>query len=1305
MNRPAPYIPDEQRARQAVASLGGYAHQLIVTLLAWMELGDGDTLLVEVAEDYAVVGSGVLDMTQVKRETTGTPLTLRRPDARKAILSLWQFGEANPDIRISLHFLTTAPAGHERGAAFPGGATGVEYWARAAIGQDISPVRAYLLELEWPHALATFLAQADDETLRARLLRPLVWTTGADQTRTALDVLSDRLALRAIADDLMPSDGERALPLLLLDLLRLVLEEDRRVDRLAFERAWERATTVPMPLSAVRQMRGAAPPTLPDFFELSPDPLPRRHSTRREAVDRLAEICGSGTVPWIHGSSGLGKSRLATLLAAKLGGAWHFVRMRGMSPAETAATLRKAVAGLTRQGLVGVVLDDLPVTTAGAWEKHLRSLATETARLGLHLVVTSERRPLTTASDEFDPWRVEAAPASYLTVDETAEIVAAAGGDPGQWASILHLTCGGGHPLFVDARVVGLASRDWPRSDMLAGLVDGGASAEVVEVRAGIALRLLDELDPDAHVLLLRLATLVGAFDRELAMAVAEAYRPLPRPGVLLDYLIGPWIESAGGDRLKLSPLLATADAAGLGDVEREAVRNAVVEHLTSRRPLNAFFLSQLLIQAAATRNVRGLSFVAGAILTAKDRSAVASACVALPFLSSKKGRLVPENLGVSATLRLAQVIATLTLPNPTMLDANLAAADAEFARMPDPASSASRYTMLLAVLTDEDAEVPPPVWVPRLLDYVSMVERKEVPAEMLEGMGRPDLGGLIEDQFFFLVRTNRIGDLQGLGELFRLLESVEPDRRRSWLAAATTLLGGPPLFIQGVWTKLATSGQLDATAALDTYRRLATIADGWGERTVAIECHRAAAVMLDEYLHDQEGALHHLDFVAAKYAAHPAVARTRAGVLAHAGRHAEASSMLARIRDDYSPDEPLERTLMLVAAASSTARSGDRRAAAALFLEAHDASEKVKVLDPGVRVGLLCDAAVEFGAAGDWEAALGQLGEVHLAAEALPENPSERSWLAIQAVTQVAQWLKARHEGRTALLLEEHPGTWSLLEPTLPDDRTGAVGLDTALSMAALLEFRLGRGDLLTRRFQERELQGKVTPLSSVALRGGQLAALVDQRDVQAFVALLPTFVAAGQAALQAKVDGLLHLPTTIGSVPAAEWNDAGRMAAHQAMSELLAETILDRDPVALESTHAQIEAIERDLDNVQDPATDYITTALDGLAWLASPGHADPASLVHVGINLTNWLTVCTRPSLSARVWRELRDAWADICRLAPSERGALALGDLPTLVALEEGGMPEVARLTLAGAEVLRLPLHSSTSAMLEARAGRR
>lgn len=1294
-------IPDQQRARQAVASLGGYAHQLFTTLLAWMRIASDETLLVEVAEDFAILTDEALTMTQVKRETAATSLTLRREDARKAIISLWQFGKANPGRDVRLHFLTTAPAGKERDVTFPGGVGGIAYWTSAAVGQDIAPLRNFLLGFDWPPDLTAFLTDADDEAIRSRLLRRLIWLTGTEPTATALDTLSARLEMLAVERGLPPSDGARVLPQLLFDLLLTVLGADRRLGRLDFERAWEKATTVPVPLSLARQLGGISAVVAPNYGEFAPDPLPRRLANRADVLGKLAEISRLGGVPWIHGSSGLGKSRLASLLAVRTGGPWHVVRLRGLSPSEIRQRLRGAVATLDRPELAGVVLDDLPIPLVEPWQGLVRAIASETARLGLTLVVTSERAPLAPAPDAFAPWRVEPVAAPYLTVEDVSEIVVAAGGQAKTWTQILYLTCGGGHPLFVDARIAGLASRGWPPDERLTGLVDDGRVGELDDVRAGVAIRLLRELDPDAHTLLLRLSILIGIFDRELVMAVAETHRPLPRPGVLLDFLIGPWIESVGRDRLKLSPLLGSAGVAGLGDAEQTAVRNATVDHLVARRPLNADFLSQLLVQALAARNMRGLMFIAGAVLTAEDRRAVALACMPLAFLVSKGGRLVPENHGISASLRLAQVVAVTAEPSHSQLPKILQEADAEFEMMPEPIRSGSKFTMLLSVLAGEDTDIAPSVWVPRLLEYIAMEEGGAVPRELIQGLGRPDMGGLAEDQFFFLMRSNRISGLGELEELFGLLGDVEPARRRSWLSAATTLLGGPPLFIQTVWSKLAMAGGLDVYAAVATYRRLATVAEGWQESVVAVECHRAAAIVLDEYVDDKEGALAQLDAAEILHTGDPGLARTRAAVLAHAGRHDEATAVLSGIRADYSSDEPLERSLMLQAAATSAAKTGAHRDAATLYIEAHAVSDGVVSLEPGVRVGLLCDAAVELGAEEDWPAALAVFADAHLAAEALSEDTSDRSWVAVQAISQVGQWLNARHEGRPTLALQDHPGTWSLLKPTLPEDRTGEVGLDTGLACAVLLEARLAGVGPLSSRFDQRERDGLVTPLSALAVRGGQLASATDTRDAAAFADVVPRFVAASRAALQARETGSLREATPISEVPAEAWSGAECEAVKQVTSEFLAELILDRDSRALKSAEERILAPDRGLDRIGPVAAlqdDYASQALAALDWLVAPGLPDSPSLVHATITLFRWLTACSRPGLKMRVWHEVRSSWRDLDVRAD---GALVEDKthLETILEAGTGSSQDFARTALAGAEAVKVPLHPSTVAMLE------
>ncbi len=1242
-------VPGEQLGRQAMAGFGGYLHQLLATVAAWMRLNPGETLLIELAEDFAVVTEQVVTMTQVKRDASARALTLRREEARKAVLSLWQFSNANPGRDVRLHFLTTANPGHEQGVAFPEGLTGIGYWARVALGADVEPLRAFLLTLAWPEDLARFLAEAEADQFRARLVRRIYWLTGADTSQALLQSLEARLGQRAMSEGpmAMASDGARALPMLVLKTAKAVLEERRSLTLEQFEQAWREATNIPVPISAARRLlaigtEGALNAAAAPGVDL--DPLPIRLAPRAALVDRMSEMLRSGAALWIHGSSGLGKSRLAQLVARRSNASWHVARLRGLSPAEAAQALREAAAAFDRPDLAGIILDDLPVPLVDPLLGWVRALATQAAQIGAKLIVTSARAPLVSARLALEPYRLEVLPGPYLTQEDVADMVRAAGGDAKSWVAILHLTCGGGHPLFVDARIAGLASRGWPKDERILGLVD--PATEVAEVRSDIALRLLRELDADTHTLLLRLSAFCSPFDRELALAVAAAHRALPRPGTLFDFLVGPWVENAGDDQFKLSPLLVSAGAAGLDPDELAAVRASIVDHLLARRPFPGSLLSELLIQASVIRHVPGLGFVAGAIMTSEHRALVARSCIPLAFLSSKAdGKLVPEQPGVSANLRIAQVIAITALPNHPQLISVLGEADREFDALPEPIRSGSRFTVLLAVLANEELEAPPSIWVPCLKRYCAMIDGGEVPVELTEGITATDLNGLAPDEFFFALRAGKVGSPHDLERLFEELVDVAAERRHGWLTASSRLTGGPPLFIQTAWARAAQAPAYDAAPDVAIYRRLASVAEGWGEIEVAIECHRSAATLLDEYLEEREAALAQLDNAETVQLGAPGIARSRATILAHAGRHAEADRLLAGLRDSYSGDEPVERALMLQSSGISAARAGDRRRAATLFREAHSASEGT-ILNAGIRVGLLCDAAVEYGAAGDLSEALVPLAEALDAAAPLEGSTDDREWLAVQAVSQVAQWLLDTHKGRQCLALADHPGSWSALSPKLPEDRAGAVPLEYGLARAAILEGRLGSDAGLRSRYDTREAHTGVTPLSSVAVWGDDVARSVDDRNVDRFVAGLPILVAASHAALQARNDQSTSTARIIEAKPPENWEPTEIETARQLASELIAELLLDGEHERVDEAAERLSAMAPQLGNLiprdERTANDFTGAAVGALAWMTSTKAPDPDSLLAASFRIFQWLTVGTREGLRSRVWTLMRDQW---------------------------------------------------------------
>jgi hypothetical protein len=123
-------LPQEEAARQAIASLRGYVYQLHQSAAAWINLPENDQLYLEVAEDFAQIAQAperldeVLNATQIKDTRESGSVTLNSADVQAAIRHLFDLQEANRGRIVRLTFLTTSPIGVERKAPLASGEGG-----------------------------------------------------------------------------------------------------------------------------------------------------------------------------------------------------------------------------------------------------------------------------------------------------------------------------------------------------------------------------------------------------------------------------------------------------------------------------------------------------------------------------------------------------------------------------------------------------------------------------------------------------------------------------------------------------------------------------------------------------------------------------------------------------------------------------------------------------------------------------------------------------------------------------------------------------------------------------------------------------------------------------------------------------------------------------------------------------------------------------------------------------------------------------------------------------------------------------
>jgi hypothetical protein len=121
-------------AREATASLAGYATQIWRSVLVWLRLEDGKRLYLEGAEDIDIIHGSAAETIQLK--ATKGNITLRSADVVEAINNAWLNQQRNLARRVRYRFLTNANIVMEQGDPIGRGVPGIALWERVRASAD-----------------------------------------------------------------------------------------------------------------------------------------------------------------------------------------------------------------------------------------------------------------------------------------------------------------------------------------------------------------------------------------------------------------------------------------------------------------------------------------------------------------------------------------------------------------------------------------------------------------------------------------------------------------------------------------------------------------------------------------------------------------------------------------------------------------------------------------------------------------------------------------------------------------------------------------------------------------------------------------------------------------------------------------------------------------------------------------------------------------------------------------------------------------------------------------------------------------
>lgn len=395
--------------RQADATLLAYHYQIWHTVLAWLQLGSGDRLWIEQAEDFDVTTSGAATAVQVSHSPH--KVTLRHAKVREAIFNCWRLQQKVGQASFQFRYLTRGEATIEAGDPFGAEICGLQLWSAAASDPEVAKRLLNFLRRErthFPAPFSVYLEHASPADVVKSLFKPLVIELGAGDTSVIQDAVNVQLAAFALQHGIMPAAAIRARDALFQRVATTAGQPQDRwlttahlhatlaasatlVARPGFEAFMRTAEELEPSLRALAAMASGS-----DTFIETPLPLPADCIPRTGVVAALRAKLRPGQIIFAQASTGMGKTTLAKALATTESGVWQWVSMAGLRGEAVVQRLRALVAIIARDATTPhIILDDADVSVAthAGLGHAFAVLAVSLAQRGGQMLATTQTPP------------------------------------------------------------------------------------------------------------------------------------------------------------------------------------------------------------------------------------------------------------------------------------------------------------------------------------------------------------------------------------------------------------------------------------------------------------------------------------------------------------------------------------------------------------------------------------------------------------------------------------------------------------------------------------------------------------------------------------------------------------------------------------------------------------------------------------------------------------------------------------------------------------------------------------------------
>lgn len=885
--------------RQAVPSIRGTVYQAWCSIDAWLRLGSPDQVIfLEGAEDFDVIGGESGDIAvQVKRNEGS--ISLGNAKTHEALENYWTLVGRDPTRAVFMHYLSTSAAVMERDAAF-GGLCGLDAWRAARTSPQLAQVVANYVasKLAANSALRLFISSAGPAELQERLFGRFHWFTDQPDIDAVKRSVEDRITVLLAVQSRSVQLASKVRVQLESRFWQVITEEDSVLRCLTLGdllRQVESATTayLPVPVEQIPDLLAVTPPGLGLLMLLiqkvprAPSPLiprPDLASQVKAAVDERRVVLLTGTVY-------KGKTTIAQqVVNSHCPDAW-WINLTDRRSDQVDNVLLALASQLEHGDCPGlVVIDDLDISplTHRTYGNAL-SLLLHRARVAGRGVILTAQGGSTNSAQIADFGRISVIEVPELTQEEVKALCVQEG-CPGEqaevWSFSVH-TFTRGHPKLVQARLIELAEKGWPRPTMSDLVWPSQATQSVRQ----LARQLFSQsVPPDVAEFFYCVSESTVLLHRTVALKLAELVG-LVTGGDVLDSMIGRWIERIEEDWYRTTPLLQGAANEVWTVARRERAHIQLHDAILAKQTLNPSEAAALLFHSYLGRDWNRVASDALRLQVVDNEPAkreVERNLLWLPFVALEPGELIAGSPRTGGPLRSLQFRVAVTLNSEAVSKICDRWAE-ELAQIGESLLAQGMYLLMWnAICITESLKIPLRHRLAAIKGLTTLVgDFAQISADTAKSFLEINNGyaGIpiqaTHTELMLAITVRWVRSAETLQELVVWLDTDASDKLRQEFDSIFDwpLVQTMGAFVHGAWAECH-----ETTTDWNPWIKLFCIIEDYAERRrsnrFGREAAKAKSIVFTEYLSERESGLTCLDVAEVKFGKAPILDEQRANVL-----------------------------------------------------------------------------------------------------------------------------------------------------------------------------------------------------------------------------------------------------------------------------------------------------------------------------------------------------------------------------------------------------------------------------------------